>query len=87
MTVPLSIYSIYAALCQALRIYGIYQTPTPSADMKGGTRAFPGFLQGVQSKVFIPVSDLLVLYRDDFSVYTILYIHKITLSPFWRGVP
>ncbi|MDI6719301.1 MAG: hypothetical protein QMD46_06795 [Methanomicrobiales archaeon] len=82
-----SIYGIYMGLCQALCIYSIYQALPSPTDVRGGTRAFLGILKGDRRRVFIPVSDFPVLYRDDFSVYTILYIHTISLYPFWRGVP
>ena len=87
MILLFGIYRIYMGLCQALRIYGIYQALPSSTDVRGGTRAFLGILKGARRRVFIPVSDFPVLYRDDLSVYTILYIHKISLYPFWRGVP
>lgn len=83
MTLTLCIYSIYTALC----IYSIYCVIHPSTDVRDGTEAFTGFLGGVLRRVFIPVHDPLVLYRDDVSVYTILYIQKITLYRFWRGAP
>lgn len=83
MNLTLCIYGIYTALC----IYCIYRVIHLSTDVGIRTEEFPGFLEMVLRWVFIPVHDPPVLYRDDISVYTILYIQKITLYRFWRGVP